>query len=58
MIDPGGFLLVVPNIFAVPVSVSWVALQKSKLLNLDVKNIFAGSHTAHRNALRRELLLQ
>jgi hypothetical protein len=30
---------------AVPVSALWVALQKSKEVNLDVKNIFAESHT-------------
>jgi hypothetical protein len=43
MIGPGGLLLVV---FAVPVSVLWVGLKKKeKKLNLDVKNILAGSHT-------------
>jgi len=40
MIRPCGLLLVVPHLFAVPVSVLWVGLQKSTLLNLDVKNIF------------------
>jgi hypothetical protein len=30
MIGPGGLLLVVPHLFAVPVSVLWVGLQKSK----------------------------
>jgi hypothetical protein len=44
MIGPGGLVLVVPHLFAVPISVLWVGLQKSKYLNLDVKNIFAGSH--------------
>jgi len=29
MIAPGGLLLVVPHVFAVPVSVLWVGLQKS-----------------------------
>ncbi len=29
MIRPGGLLLVVPHIFAAPVSVSWVGLQNS-----------------------------
>jgi len=32
----------------VAVSVLWVRLQKSKYLNFDVRNIFAGSHTKHR----------
>jgi hypothetical protein len=41
MIDPGGLLLVVPHLFAVPVSVLLVGLQKSTLLNLDVKNILS-----------------
>ncbi len=39
------FAVVVPYLFAVPVSVLWVGLQKSTQLNLDVKNIFSGSHT-------------
>jgi hypothetical protein len=43
MIGPDGLLLVVPLLFAVPVSVLWVGLQKSKQLsNLDVKNLFGG----------------
>jgi hypothetical protein len=51
MIGPGGLLLLVPHLFALPVSVLWV--QKSKEPNLDVKNIFAGSHNEHiMNALR------
>jgi hypothetical protein len=29
MIGPGGLLLLVPHLFAVPVSVLWVGLQKS-----------------------------
>jgi hypothetical protein len=44
MIRPGGLLLVVPHLFAFPVAVLWVGLQKSTELNLGVKNIFAGSH--------------
>jgi hypothetical protein len=40
MIGPGGLLLVFRHLFAVPVSVLWVGLQKSKLLNLDVKKYF------------------
>jgi hypothetical protein len=32
---------------AVPVLVLWVGLEKSKELNLNVKNIFAMSHTQH-----------
>jgi hypothetical protein len=30
MIGPGGLLLVVPHLFALPVSVLWVRLQKDK----------------------------
>ncbi len=37
-----------PPQFSVPVSVLWVGLQKSTQLNLDVKDIFSGSHTEHR----------
>jgi hypothetical protein len=48
MIGPGGLLLVVPHLFVVPVWVLSVGLQKSTELNLDVKNIFAGSHNEHR----------
>jgi hypothetical protein len=48
MIGPGGLLLVVPHLFADPVSLLLVGLQKSRELNWDVKNIFAGSHTDHR----------
>jgi hypothetical protein len=40
MIGPGGLLLVVHHLFVVPLSVLWVGLQKSKWINLDVKNIF------------------
>jgi hypothetical protein len=39
MLRPGGLLLVVLHLSRF--SVLWVGLQKSKLLNLDVKNIFA-----------------
>jgi hypothetical protein len=42
LICPGGFLLVVSHLFAVPVLVLWVGLEKSKELILDVRNIFAG----------------
>jgi hypothetical protein len=42
MIVLGGLLLVVPHLFVILVLVSWVGLQESKLLNLDVKNIFIG----------------
>ncbi len=42
MIGPCGLLLVVSHLFAIPVSVLLVGLQKSTQLNLDVKNIFAG----------------
>jgi hypothetical protein len=49
MIGTGGFVVVVPHLFSVPVSVLWMGLQN--YLNnytLDVKNILAGSHTEHR----------
>jgi hypothetical protein len=46
MIGPSGLLLVVPHLFAVPISVS-CGLQNSTELNLDVKNILAGSYTEH-----------
>jgi hypothetical protein len=39
MIGPSGLLLVVSHLFAVPVSVLLVGLQKSTLRDLDVKNI-------------------
>jgi hypothetical protein len=45
MIGPRGLLLVVAHLFAVPVSLLWVVLQKSTQLNLDVKTILAGSYT-------------
>jgi hypothetical protein len=45
MVGPGGLLLVLHHLFAVAVSVVWAGLQKSKQLNLDMKKIFAGSHT-------------
>jgi hypothetical protein len=41
LIGPGGLLLGVSQLFAVPVLVLWVELEKSKLLNMDVRNIFA-----------------
>jgi hypothetical protein len=44
MIDPGGLLLVVPTYLQSPFSVLRVALEKSKQLNLDVRNFFVGSH--------------
>jgi hypothetical protein len=30
MIGPGGLLLVIPHLFAAPVSILWMGLQKSK----------------------------
>ncbi len=45
MIRPRDLLLVVAHLFAVPVSLLWVGLQKSTQLNLDVKTIFEGSYT-------------
>ncbi len=47
MIGPAGLLLVVPQLFAIPVSVLWVGFLNSVKLNLDVKNFFAGLHTEH-----------
>jgi hypothetical protein len=45
-LGPGELLLVVISyLFAVPVLVMGVGLEKSKELNLDVRNIFAVSHT-------------
>jgi hypothetical protein len=46
MIGQSGLVLV-SGLFAVPVLVLWVGLGKSKQLNLDVRNIFAGSLTEH-----------
>ncbi len=57
MIRPGGLLLAVPQLFAVPFSVLWVGLQKNTELNLDVKNIFAGSHATAGDALMSSLSL-
>jgi hypothetical protein len=45
-IGVGSLLLVVSHIIAVPVLVLWVALKKKKL-NLDARNICAGSYTEH-----------
>jgi hypothetical protein len=42
MIGLGGLLLVVPHLFAIPVSILGVGLQKSTKLNLNVKNIPRG----------------
>jgi hypothetical protein len=36
MIGPGGLLLAVPHIYAVPVKVLLVGLPKEKQLNLDI----------------------
>jgi hypothetical protein len=47
MIGPGGLLLVVPHLFAVPVSVYGRGCKKANNLNLDVKNIIAGLHIEH-----------
>jgi hypothetical protein len=50
MIGPSGLVLVVSHLFAV--SVLWLGLGKSKLLNLDVRDIFATSHTEHQLSAR------
>jgi hypothetical protein len=47
MIGLGYLLLVVPHLFAVAVSVSWVRLPNSKITKLGYENIFAGSHIEH-----------
>jgi len=47
LIGPGGLLLGVSHLFAVPVLVLGVELEKSKLLNMDVRNIFAWPCTEH-----------
>jgi hypothetical protein len=52
MIGPCGLLLVVSHLLFAAV-VLWVGLEKSKELNLDVRNIFAGSDTG--DALLRQL---
>jgi hypothetical protein len=49
---PSGLVLVVSHLFAVSVLVLWLGLRKSKLLNLDVRNIFARSHTDHQLSAR------
>ncbi len=43
-IGPGGLVLVVSHLFAVP-DLLWIGLEKSNELNLDLKNILAASHT-------------
>jgi hypothetical protein len=47
MIGPCGLLLVVSHLFAITILVLWVGFKKRKKLNLDVRIIFAGSHTEH-----------
>jgi hypothetical protein len=47
MIGPDGLLLVVFHLFAVPVLISWAEFGRKKKLNLNVRNVFAGSHTEH-----------
>jgi hypothetical protein len=48
LIRPSGLLLVVSHVYAVPVSVLWVGLEKKLVIkNLDVRNNLAGSHTEH-----------
>jgi hypothetical protein len=41
MIGPGGLLLVVSHLLAVPVLVLLVVLERSKYINLDLQSIFA-----------------
>jgi hypothetical protein len=48
MIGPGALLLVVSHLFVIPILVLWVGLEKNRqLINLDVRNIIAGSHAEH-----------
>jgi hypothetical protein len=42
MIGPDGLLIVVSHLFAVPILVLSMGLEKGKQLNLDVRNILAG----------------
>jgi hypothetical protein len=39
-IGPGGLLLVVPHLFAIPVSILWVELQKIKITKLGCEKYF------------------
>jgi hypothetical protein len=56
LIGPSGLLLVVPHLSAASVSVLCVGLQKKlNNLNLDVKNIFAGSPTQHHSLPFKEV---
>jgi hypothetical protein len=47
MIGPGGLLLVVPHVCAVPVSVLLAGLPKKKKLNLDISFYCPELHTEH-----------
>jgi hypothetical protein len=47
MVVPDGLLLVVFHLFAVPVLILWAELGKKKKLYLNVRNVFAGSHTEY-----------
>jgi hypothetical protein len=47
LIGPAGLLLVVSHLFAIPVLVLWVGLEKCKQLKLGCENFFAGSHSEH-----------
>jgi len=48
MIGPGGFLLIVPHPFPVPVSVLLVVLQKEYITKLGCEKYFRRSHTEQR----------
>jgi hypothetical protein len=41
---PGGLLLVVSHLFALPVSVLWVGFEKKQITELGCEKYFAGSH--------------
>jgi hypothetical protein len=47
MIGAGGLLLVVSHLFAVPVFILWVGLEKSIKLKLGCEKYFVGSDTEH-----------
>jgi hypothetical protein len=55
LIGQGEFLLLVSHLFAVPVLDFMGGVGKSKKVNLDVRDIFAGLHTEHHRRCSKEL---
>jgi ABC-type nitrate/sulfonate/bicarbonate transport system permease component len=47
MVGLGGLLLAVPHLFAIPILVLWVGLEKKNKLNVDVIFSFVGTHIEH-----------